>query len=109
MANEAIDPIRLSQLADPAAAPFEGVLAPSTKPLTGNLFEDTLHKAVGALEGVSAMELKTDALIQGFMDGKVDLVDAVTAASELNIVIQLTMTVANQAIQAFQELTRLQV
>ena len=108
MASEQIDPIRaLSQLEGPAA-PFE-VAAPVSRPVTGNLFEDLLWKAVDSLGGISASELRTNAMIQGYLDGKVDLMDVVTAVSELNVTMQLAVTVANSAVQSFKEVTAIQI
>jgi flagellar hook-basal body complex protein FliE len=79
------------------------------KPLTGNIFEDILGKAVESLEGVSAVESKTNALIEGYLNGKVDLTDVVTATSELNVIIQLATTVANQAVTSFKEITSIPI
>lgn len=108
MATENIDPIRAHTPLEGPAAPFE-MAAPAPRPVTGNLFEDLLGKAVDSLQGVSASELQTNAMIQGYLDGKVDLMDVVTAVSELNVTMQLAVTVANSAVQSFKEVTAIQI
>ena len=111
MARPPIDPIGLSRVLTESAG-VSGVgpgAAAAGKPATGNIFEDVLNKAMESLQGVSATENKTDALIQGYLDGKVDLMDVMTASSELSMVVQLATTVATQAVASFKEITSIQI
>ena len=108
MAYESLDPIgQLSRLGESSGLAEN--IKPAPRPVTGNLFEDMLGKAMDSLQGVSVSEVKANSLIHGYLEGKVDLVDVVTAVSELNFMVQLTQTVAQSAIQSFKEITSMQI
>lgn len=63
-----------------------------------------------ALEKVNTSQLKADEMIKGFLVGDVQDIHQVTIAmGEAKIMMQLAVEVRNKAIEAYQELSRMQV
>jgi flagellar hook-basal body complex protein FliE len=78
----------------------------STDELMGS-FSDALKKA---LTEVGDLQVKADDLIQKFSVGKVQDIHQVTAAvEEASLAMQLTLQLRNKAIEAYQEIMRMQV
>jgi flagellar hook-basal body complex protein FliE len=118
---QGIDPIsanmRLAQLLGeesitaPAAAPLmagENFATPKVN-FTGNAFEDLLAKATEALAGVSKSEAAANQAITGYIQGTVDLQEAMVAQSKASVMSQLAVTTVNAAVNTFKEVTQMQI
>lgn len=93
----------------PYVAP--AVAAPPTTPdvqgPTGPAFKDLL---VSSVEGLEGMHDATDALAVQAATGDLDAIHGYTiAATETSVATQLTVSVRNKAIEAFNEIMRMQV
>lgn len=63
-----------------------------------------------ALEKVNTSQVKADEMIKGFLVGDVQDIHQVTIAmGEAKIMMQLAVEVRNKAVEAYQELSRIQV
>jgi flagellar hook-basal body complex protein FliE len=90
----------------------EGVTAApklSRPPLTGNVFEDVLAKAVESLEKVSNTEFYANQLIEQYIAGEADLQDVMVATSKMSLMVQLAVTTVTTAVNTFKEITQMQV
>ncbi|MCX5750693.1 MAG: flagellar hook-basal body complex protein FliE [Candidatus Saganbacteria bacterium] len=81
----------------------------SRAPLTGNIFEDVLSRAVESLEKVSNTELYANQLIEQYIAGKADLQDVMVATSKMSLMVQLAVTTITTAVNTFKEITQMQV
>ena len=82
---------------------------PVEKPLTGNMFDDVLVKAVDALNGVSHSENYANELVDKYVRGEVDMQDVMLAQSKMSVMMQLAVTTINAAVTTFKEITQMQV
>ena len=83
----------------------EGVSATSTA--AGVDFQSTL---TGSIEGLEAMHDKTDRLAVQAATGDLGAIHQYTlAATEMSVATQLTVAVRNKAVEAFNEIMRMQV
>lgn len=81
--------------------------APDVQGPTGPAFKDLL---VGSIEGLEGMHDATDALAVQAATGDLDALHGYTiAATETSVATQLTVSVRNKAIEAFNEIMRMQV
>ena len=113
---EPIDPgIRLAQLLDEditAVKETEVVSAPSPQNelfVSNSPFVDILGKAIDALEGVSKQESYANQLIDKYVNGEADLQKVMTETAKANLLVNLTVTVVNNAVTTFKEITQMQV
>jgi flagellar hook-basal body complex protein FliE len=81
----------------------------SRAPLTGNIFEDVLSKAVEALEKVSNTEFYANQLIEKYIAGEADMQDVMVATSKMSLMVQLAVTTVTTAVNTFTEITQMQV
>jgi flagellar hook-basal body complex protein FliE len=89
----------------PGAQPTAGVTGP-TGP-TGPNFADLVTNGI---EGLEAMNDKTDRLAVGAATGDLGAIhDYTIAATETSVATQLTVAVRNKAVEAFNEIMRMQV
>lgn len=102
---EAINPINLAQIEG------ENIIPRQTARInfSGNPFEDVLSRAVASLEDVSQTEYYADKLINEYIQGKADVADVMLATSKMNIMVNLAITVVNNAVSTFKEITQMQV
>jgi len=92
----------------PVARPLPRVEAPATTESSGSA---GFQGAIGdALEALSAGEAKTDALAQQAATGRLrNVEDYLISATEQQLNMQLTVAVRNKAVEAFNEIMRMQV
>ena len=107
-----IDPIVLAEImgedkVEQTAVNFGA--KPQGVAFTGNPFEDVLNKAIESLEGVSQAEVYANQLIEGYLNGKVNLQEVMLATSKMSILVQLAVTTVNSVVGSFKELTQMQV
>ncbi|WP_258359728.1 flagellar hook-basal body complex protein FliE [Moorella sulfitireducens (nom. illeg.)] len=73
---------------------------------TGRAFSDILLEK---LEEISALQQKADVLTQEYLAGKIeDVHQVVLALEEANLALQLAVQVRNRAVEAYQEISRMQ-
>lgn len=73
----------------------------------GASFGEALNKA---LQDVNGAQLKADEMIKGFLTGEVGDVHQVTIAMEQGkLMMQLAVEVRNKVVEAYQEISRMQV
>ena len=82
---------------------------PLTKPITGNIFEDVLNKAIEGLEGVSQFEFNANLLTDKYLKGEADITEVMIATSKLNIAVQLAVTTVTSAVNTFKEILQMPV
>jgi flagellar hook-basal body complex protein FliE len=79
----------------------------ATQGPTGPQFGDLLLEGI---EGLEAMQDRTDGLSVKAATGDLDAIhDYTIAATETSVATQLTVAVRNKAVEAFQEIMRMQV
>lgn len=118
---ESIDPIelKLAQLigneeitpGDHAiAAPAASNTGTSTDLFTSsNSFDDIFNGTVKALENVTKSEVHANQLIDQYVNGQADIQDVMIATSKASISVQMAVTVVNQTVSTFKEITQMQV
>lgn len=112
-----IDPKTLAQILGGdeimAAVPTPSSSVPSAGDMlvkkTSSPFDDILSKAVDSLEQVSKAENNTNALINEYVRGNVDISDVMIATSKMNLMMQLAVTAVTSAVNTFKEITQIQV
>lgn len=73
----------------------------------GGGFGEVLNKAINK---VNAAELKADAVTRGYLGGEVeDLHQVMIAVREAELTMQLALEVRNKFVEAYQEISRIQV
>lgn len=77
--------------------------------LDDNLFQITLKKAVDSLNRISQQEMKSDLLIQGYVEGTVPLEEVIIQMEKSTVAINLAMTVINSAVQTTKEILQMAV
>lgn len=92
----------------PVARPLPKVEAPTTADSTSSA---GFQGAIGdALEALASGEAKTDALAQQAATGRLrNVEDYLISATEQQLNMQLTVAVRNKAVEAFNEIMRMQV
>lgn len=91
----------------PVARPLPRVEAPATSDAAASDFSGAIGDA---LEALSAGEAKTDALAQQAATGRLrNVEDYLISATEQQLNMQLTVAVRNKAVEAFNEIMRMQV
>ena len=68
-----------------------------------------LDNAIKALENVSRQEIKTNALIKEFIDGKISEDEVVLETTKLNLAISMVTTIMQSAVQTFKEIQQIPV
>jgi flagellar hook-basal body complex protein FliE len=87
----------------PAVAPT----SPSTNDAGGSGFGDAI---ASVLENLGAAESRTDGMAQAAATGRLQNVeDYMIAATETQLAMQLTVAVRNRAVEAFNDIMRMQV
>ena len=62
------------------------------------------------LQEVNQLQLKSDELTQQFFAGEdVELHDVMLAAEQANLALQLTVQIRNKLVEAYQEISRMQI
>lgn len=81
------------------------------KPSVGGKEEDFGKMLMNALEEVNGAQADAKGMQQDFLSGRrdVDIHDVMIAQEKASTAMQLTMTVRNKALEAFQEINRLPV
>lgn len=74
-----------------------------------SLFDDMLSKMVDALNEVSASDNKSNQLMADYLQGKASLTETMTASAQSAVMIQLAVTVLNQAVSSFKEVLSMQI
>lgn len=99
-----ITPINLELLKQPG-------MAGSPATATGNEMGASFGKAVsGAIEHLGSMQSSADGLAQRAATGDLQSVqDYMVASTDAQLTTQLTVAVRNKAVEAFQEIMRMQV
>ncbi|MGI6330706.1 MAG: flagellar hook-basal body complex protein FliE [Zhaonellaceae bacterium] len=70
-------------------------------------FGEVLHKK---LQEVNQLQLRSDELTQQLIaGGEVELHDVMLAAEQANLALQLTVQIRNKLVEAYQELSRMQI
>lgn len=77
--------------------------------LNDNLFQIALDKAVESLNRISQQEIKSDLLIQGYVEGTVPLEEVIIQMEKTTVAINLAMTVINSAVQTTKEILQMAV
>ncbi len=77
--------------------------------LNDNLFQIALEKAVDGLNRISQQEIKSDLLIQGYVEGTVPLEEVIIQMEKATVAISLAMTVINSAVQTTKEILQMAV
>ncbi|MBU0572987.1 MAG: flagellar hook-basal body complex protein FliE [Candidatus Margulisiibacteriota bacterium] len=77
--------------------------------LSRSPFVDILDKAIQSLEGVSRQEAYANQLIEQYVAGEADLQKVMVETSKANLMVQMTVTVVNNAVQTFKEITSMQI
>ncbi|GEM_PF-2753209 len=77
--------------------------------LNENLFQIALDKALDGLNRVSQQEIKSDALINQYVDGKVSLEEVIIQMEKATVSLSLAMTVINSAVQTTKEILQMAV
>jgi flagellar hook-basal body complex protein FliE len=91
----------LARLADPSAA-----LGKAAEAGNGPSFGALLRSALGA---VAEAGRKSEAQTQAVANGKANIVDVVTAASETEIAVEALVSVRDKVIQAYEEIMRMPI
>jgi len=83
------------------------IRAENTKdPINAN-FGEVLHKK---LQEVNQLQIRSDELTQQLIaGGDVELHDVMLAAEQANLALQLTVQIRNKLVEAYQELSRMQI
>lgn len=105
MVIPAIDPLKLAQAGDVAAAAGAGAPTPVAPAAGGSLFDDILGRAVDALNSVSASEMNANHLIDLYVQGKAELSDVMLATSKMTLDVSLAVTTITNAVSSFKEIT----
>jgi len=96
----------------PVALPVQSGAALKTAPVStssesGGSFKELFDKAINSL---NASQLNADANVQKFLTGEVqDLHTVMIAMEEARLSMQLAVEVRNKLVEAYQELSRMQV
>ena len=95
----------------PYAAPVVGVpAAPEAPSVQGPAGPDFGQLLVNSIEGLEGMHDRTDALAVQAATGDLGAIHEYTvAATETSVATQLTVAVRNKAVEAFNEIMRMQV
>jgi flagellar hook-basal body complex protein FliE len=94
-----IAPIAMSGLATAPAGAASGANA-------GGAFAQVLSNALSSVEGAQA---NADVVSQLAAVGKADPIDVLTATTEAQLMVQTATVVRNRAVEAFNEIMRMQV
>lgn len=79
----------------------------AAKPTEGNSFGKILGEQ---LKEVERLEKEADELTQNFLIGEIqDLHEVTIAAEKANLALQLTVQVRNKLLEAYQEISRMQI
>ena len=107
MVNPPISPISLAQVEMPVV---ENVAVPQTGQVGGtSIFDQVLGRAVNALEGVSALEMNANKLIDDYVAGKAELSDVMIATSKMTLAVNLAVTTVTSAVASFKEITQMPI
>ena len=91
-----------------SAGSVTGPTGPETAAATGGV--DFKSALTGSIEGLEAMHDKTDRLAVQAATGDLGAIHQYTlAATEMSVATQLTVAVRNKAVEAFNEIMRMQV
>lgn len=74
-----------------------------------SLFDDMLSQMVDALNTVSATDEKANKLMADYLQGKASLTETMTTSAQSAVMIQLAVTVLNQAVASFKEVLSMQI
>ena len=72
-------------------------------------FQQMLDGALGALENVSRTEERSNVYIQEYINGNVSMEDVLIEATKMQMAMELTITIVNQAVSTFKEIQQMQV
>ena len=72
-------------------------------------FQAMLDNALKALEDVSKTEQKANASIEEYIKGNVSMEDVLIEATKMQLAMELTITIVNQAVSTFKEIQQMQV
>ena len=108
LAGQAAESMRGARVTRPEAGPgIAGGGALEGKGGVGQSFEAALSSAVGELQGAQAVaDAKSMALMRG---DDIAVHDVMASVTEAEIAVQLTTAVAAKAIQAYQEIWRMEI
>ena len=102
-----VNPVSLTRVVGTGTdnQPVKGVGAP--KPEGSLSFREVLEKSLGEVNNLQGV---AEEKIQKFATGEVtDLREVMVAAEEANLAFQFTLEIRNKIVEAYQELSRLQV
>ena len=105
-------PYGADALAGTAAAgnPASAFAAQGTTGVTGPTGPSFADMVTGGIEGLEAMNDRTDRLAVGAATGDLGAIhDYTIAATETSVATQLTVAMRNKAVEAFTEIMRMQV
>jgi flagellar hook-basal body complex protein FliE len=99
---------QMSQLApiSPIGTPAAGAGAGAGKAAGASGFADLL---TGMLDDVQASQAKADTVSEAAAVGKADPIEVLTATTEAQLTVQMATVVRNRAVEAFNEIMRMQV
>ena len=72
-------------------------------------FSSILNSAVGALNDLSKMENVNTQLTADYVKGKTSLEEVILNTNQLNVAMQLAITVVNTGVTTFKEIQQMQV
>lgn len=91
----------------PITTPAVAPTSPSATEPTGSGFGDAI---ASVLEGLGAAEARTDQMAEAAATGRLQNVeDYMISATETQLAMQLTVAVRNRAVEAFNDIMRMQV
>ncbi len=74
-----------------------------------SLFDDMLSQMVDSLNSVSAADDKANKLMADYLQGKASLTETMTTSAQSAVMIQLAVTILNQAVASFKEVLSMQI
>ena len=105
---EVIPAISLEDV-NPATRVGQGAAVAAVEPQNTTPFQVMLDAAVEGLQGVSAVEEKTNAYISQYAKGNVSMEEVMIEVNKMTMAVQLATTVVNQAVTTFKEIQQMPV
>ncbi|MEK6557331.1 MAG: flagellar hook-basal body complex protein FliE [Candidatus Margulisiibacteriota bacterium] len=103
---EGAEPIKLQ-----AAKPVAGMhpIESDALSLKKSVFQDALDKAISSLNTVSGQEIRSEQLIQNYIQGTASLEETMIEIEKANLSINLALTVVNSGVQTLKEIMQMPV
>lgn len=92
-----------------AKSAYQAISSQSTQPTTAEISKSFGEYLNDALSAVAAQEVNVHKTNDLYLAGKVDASEVMIAASEAQLSLQLTSEIRNKAVEAYQEIMRIQI